>query len=187
AQRHWLRDPARQARRPGAPDLAGARPQARRGARAAARAAVCAPGGALGVMSAAPTRALAPEAGGHNRRRRQATLAKRVAGAGGRHACTALIRRPPRARTCPECIRPTVCYDVKLRVAFSLNHYKWSTGLRWAVAFFASALFFVSIAVHEISHALVGRSQGIAVPRITLFVFGGMAHAEGEPRSARAE
>lgn len=70
---------------------------------------------------------------------------------------------------------------------FPTWHPDWSLGLIWAMAFVAATLFFASIAVHELSHAVVGRSQGIPVERITLFIFGGMAHTTKEPSSAKAE
>lgn len=66
-------------------------------------------------------------------------------------------------------------------------HPEWSALLRWAVAFTAAALFFASILVHELSHAVVGKAVGVHVPRITLFVFGGMAHMQDEPSSPKAE
>lgn len=79
-------------------------------------------------------------------------------------------------------------------IAFNLGaqvfphwHPDWSVALTWGVALAASVLFFASVLAHEMSHALIGRGQGIAIPRITLFLFGGMAHMQGEPRSPKAE
>lgn len=66
-------------------------------------------------------------------------------------------------------------------------HPEWTGTLRWIVALAAAVAFFTSILVHELSHAVVGRAFGVKVPRITLFIFGGMAHMQGEPTSPKAE
>lgn len=66
-------------------------------------------------------------------------------------------------------------------------HPDWSPFVTWATALAAAFSFFVSILIHELSHALVGRAQGIPINAITLFVFGGVAQLEREPHAWRAE
>ncbi len=63
--------------------------------------------------------------------------------------------------------------------------YGWGAYL--LVGLVATLLFFASVLTHELAHALVGNRLGHEVKRITLFLFGGMAHLSGEPRSAKAE
>jgi Zn-dependent protease/CBS domain-containing protein len=70
---------------------------------------------------------------------------------------------------------------------FPARHPEWSASLSWGMAAIAAVLFLLSILAHELSHALVGRANGVQVAGITLFIFGGMAHMRGEPRSPRAE
>lgn len=79
-------------------------------------------------------------------------------------------------------------------VAFSLGaqvlpawHPDWGAALSWAVAIISAVAFFASVLAHELSHALVGKTQGIPVRRITLFLFGGMAHMDKQPPSPKAE
>src|SRR4051812_8488819 len=57
----------------------------------------------------------------------------------------------------------------------------------YVVAVGAALLFYVSLVLHELGHAFVARRQGIRVDRIDLWVFGGMAMLDREPRSPGAE
>lgn len=62
-----------------------------------------------------------------------------------------------------------------------------SPALYWWMALVATLGFFASIVAHEFAHSLVARRFGISVRAITLFVFGGMAEMEHEPRTAKSE
>jgi Zn-dependent protease len=48
-------------------------------------------------------------------------------------------------------------------------------------------LFFASLIIHELSHALVARRQGIEVQRIELFLFGGLTHMSRDSRTPSEE
>jgi Zn-dependent protease len=63
----------------------------------------------------------------------------------------------------------------------------WTTEQLWIAAAISSVLFFVSILLHELSHAFVAQRYGMNVPSITLFVFGGVSNLEGEMQSAKQE
>jgi len=69
------------------------------------------------------------------------------------------------------------------------HHYYpgWSAGERWAGAIVVAGVFFLSVLVHELSHAIVSNRLGLPVRSITLFIFGGAANLSKEPERAGDE
>ena len=63
----------------------------------------------------------------------------------------------------------------------------WTVGAYWAIGFATAILLFLSVLVHELAHSLVAQRYGIPVPRITLFLFGGVSQIATEPPSAASE
>ena len=59
--------------------------------------------------------------------------------------------------------------------------------LFWALGIGTTLLFFASILAHELSHSLVTLAGGGRVGKITLFIFGGVAEIDDEPRSPGRE
>ena len=66
---------------------------------------------------------------------------------------------------------------------FPAKYPGYSTGNYWLVGLVATILFFGSVLAHELCHAAMGNRLGEEVHRITLFIFGGMAELEHEPKS----
>jgi Zn-dependent protease len=48
----------------------------------------------------------------------------------------------------------------------------------WFGGLLAAVLFFASILAHELAHAAAARRAGVRVERVTLWLFGGMAHLD---------
>ncbi len=67
------------------------------------------------------------------------------------------------------------------RAVIQPNYIYWIMGLVSALAFFGCIL------LHELGHAIVGRSLGMPINGITLFLFGGVAELGEEPKSASSE
>jgi len=63
----------------------------------------------------------------------------------------------------------------------------WSWAVVWTSAVVTAVLFFVSIVLHELSHALVARARGVSVRSITLFALGGVATMETPAPDAKTE
>lgn len=90
-------------------------------------------------------------------------------------------------------------FDVSVLIVFALVVYSlgaalfprwhptWGALLTWGTAFTAGVIFFASLLAHELSHSVVANRRGIPVPRITLFVFGGVSELEREPDTPATE
>jgi Zn-dependent protease len=62
-----------------------------------------------------------------------------------------------------------------------------SSTLAWIVSGLGAAVLFCSVLIHELSHSLVAIRNGLPIRRITLFIFGGVAQMEEEPRTPGVE
>jgi Zn-dependent protease len=73
-----------------------------------------------------------------------------------------------------------ITYSMYLRL--SILYRDLSTGGAVGLAILSAVLFFGSVLVHELAHALVSQARGIRVQDITLFLFGGATRARVESR-----
>src|SRR6476619_2923904 len=62
-----------------------------------------------------------------------------------------------------------------------------STPATVIVAFFTTLVFFASVLIHELAHAVIARTEGVHVLEIVLHPFGGLARLRHEPETPRAE
>ena len=62
-----------------------------------------------------------------------------------------------------------------------------STTASWILGVVTTLGLFLSVLGHELSHALMGRAEGIEIEEIVLHPFGGLARLRNEPDSPRAE
>ena len=76
---------------------------------------------------------------------------------------------------------------LSLRSQFAVDHPNWDVSTIWAIAIITGLLFFVSILLHELSHAAVAKLRGIPVRAITLFALGGVAQIEKDAADAKSE
>jgi len=68
----------------------------------------------------------------------------------------------------------------------AINH-GWSSETVWISAVITGLLFFAGLIAHELSHAMVAKARGLGIHKITLFLLGGVAQIEEEPKSASTE
>jgi Zn-dependent protease/CBS domain-containing protein len=57
----------------------------------------------------------------------------------------------------------------------------------WVLGVITTLGLFLSVLIHELSHAFMGRSEGIEIEEIVLHPFGGLARLRNEPENPRAE
>jgi Zn-dependent protease/CBS domain-containing protein len=70
---------------------------------------------------------------------------------------------------------------------FPASYPQWSQQKTFIVSAVAALLFFLSVLLHELAHAVVARRFKMSVSSITLFLLGGVANLTKEPPSAKAE
>lgn len=73
-----------------------------------------------------------------------------------------------------------VLVTLSLAGNFSSVNAGWGAATIWTTAIVTGLLFFVTVILHELSHAVVAKSRGLPVRSITLFALGGIAQIDKE-------
>ena len=63
----------------------------------------------------------------------------------------------------------------------------WSVAEYWFMGALTAVMLFASVLLHELGHSIVAIRYGVPVPRIALFIFGGISEIATEPPSAGVE
>ena len=74
-----------------------------------------------------------------------------------------------------------------LKSTFANRYAELANNMLWAMGVAGALGLFVSIVLHEFSHAMAARANGMEMRGITLFIFGGVAEMDQEPPSPKAE
>jgi len=92
-----------------------------------------------------------------------------------------------------------VTINVTWLVIFALMVYWLRTGfiadkgagplelVAWLASAVAALALFASVLAHELAHSVVALRNGLPIRKITLFIFGGVAHMESEPKRPGVE
>src|SRR5713101_5319520 len=70
---------------------------------------------------------------------------------------------------------------------FAATNPQWGANIIWGVSVLTALLFFATIVIHELSHAMIAKARGLPVRSITLFALGGGAQIEKETSDAKTE
>jgi Zn-dependent protease len=76
---------------------------------------------------------------------------------------------------------------LSLVAQFHAEHGEWDESVIWSAAVVTSLLFFASLILHELSHALTARARHLPVGAITLFALGGVSRIQREPQGPGTE